>query len=71
MKNDTEKIFPIVGKRIPEMVQTINQLKLALSRDFGLDHREQLIELNIHGWDELMISPARAYEQVAAAREVL
>ena len=55
--------------RNPLTIQTCSQLRQALSMDFGIQSADQLSELNIHSWDELMISPAMAYKQIAASRE--
>ena len=49
-------------------IKTIENLARALKEDFHLSYAEQWKELNITGWNELAISPADAYRQVAAAR---
>ena len=57
------------AKRDPTTIRTIENLARALKEDFRLSYAEQWKELNITGWNELAISPADAYRQVAAARQ--
>ena len=57
------------AKRDPATIKTIENLARALKEDFHLSYAEQWKELNITGWNELAISPADAYRQVAAARQ--
>ena len=55
-------------QRDPETIHTINELQKALFEDFQLQPQQQLAELNLSGWNELAITPAEAYREVAAVR---
>lgn len=59
----------VKAKRDLATITTIEKLAAALKADFGLNYAEQYKELNINAWHELTISPAKAYEQVAASRQ--
>lgn len=59
---------PIDDCAFPASIKTINQLKVALYKDFGLKESEQFKELNITGWSELVKTPAEAYQAVAVLR---
>ena len=55
-------------KRDPATIKTIEQLARALKEDFGLSYKEQYAALNIKSWSDLAITPAEAYQQIAAVR---
>ena len=49
-------------------IKTIGDLRKALLDDFNIKAGQQLKELNLNYWTELAISPAEAYQQIAASR---
>ncbi len=55
-------------KRDPATIKTLEHLASALKNDFGLDYPQQWAELNIENWRFLSITPAEAYQKIAAAR---
>lgn len=60
---------PGKAKRDPETLKSIEQLAKALKDDFGLSFQDQWKELNINSWNDLAITPADAYRQVASVRQ--
>ena len=60
---------PKKAKRDPVTIKTIEQLAKALKDDFALSYQQQWNELNIKSWRELAITPALAYQTIAATRK--
>jgi hypothetical protein len=58
-----------INNRDVSKIKTITGLQDALKEDFLLDNTAQLAELGIKNWAELRISPAEAYQQIAAVRK--
>jgi hypothetical protein len=58
-----------INNRDVNKIKTITGLQDALLEDFSLNNTSQLAELGIKNWAELRISPAEAYQQIAAVRK--
>jgi hypothetical protein len=61
--------LPFNPVRDVTQLKTIHDLYNALKDDFGLDASTQWKELGIQNWEGLKISPAEAYQQIAAVRK--
>lgn len=57
----------VAPARDPATIRTIGDLRTALLKDFGIQPKEQLVELNLNSWGELSILPSEAYIKVASA----
>lgn len=55
-------------KRDPESVKTITQLFFVCEKDFGMDEKAVLAELNVNSREKLTEIPAKCYERIAAVR---
>ena len=60
---------PVKPKRDLATIKSTTELQKALHADFGLQPKEQLAELNLSSWNDLAVTPAEAYNQVAASRQ--